>query len=141
VVKLTVWNDSKKPHKGRIKHWIALEGEIHGFYVDHPQFKNQWGHTTSALRIDEPNQFGYREIETRNSRYTLVGEELTWEEYVKKRQELESEKHAQAHRLLSPGPKPVHVQGNTSKEGVNKKQNGKPYYTRETQTRVTQQPK
>ncbi len=140
MVKLTVWNDTGKPHKGRIDHWTHLKDEqvscVCGLYLDHPQFKNEWGHTSHIENISEPNRFGYKELETQNSRYTLVGKELTWEEYVQKRQAVESEHHAQAYRLLSNGPKPVHVQGNNNKER-DKKRNGKPtYYTRATQTRA-----
>jgi hypothetical protein len=140
VVKLTVWNDAAKPPKGRIKHWTRLGECVSGFYVDHPEFKNKWGNTTEVVSISPPTQFGYRELETQHSRYTLVGEELTWEEFVKKRQALENENHAQAYRLLSPRPKPVHVQGDTAHSNNNKdnkKRNGKPtYYTRAIQTRV-----
>ncbi|HEY2810517.1 MAG TPA: hypothetical protein VGJ00_03910 [Rhabdochlamydiaceae bacterium] len=137
--KITVYNNADKPHKGRIKNWtqLATEGNIIcGFYVDHPDFKNKWGHTSSIKHIAEPNQFGYRELETKNSRYTLVGKELTWEEYVKVRQQLESDQHAKAYKLLSPDPRPTPVQ--TVLQPTNnksKKLNDKPYYSKKTQPR------
>lgn len=110
-MKLSVINDAPKPHKGRISSWAICKpsGTINdllpivvGYLVDHPDFHNEWGHTSPVVSISEPNQFGYRELETNNSRYTLVGKELTWDEYIKARQLLEGNSGAQAYKLLSP---------------------------------------
>src|SRR5437763_1581689 len=85
VVKLTVWNDSEKPHKGRIQHWTVLRDQvgspdmISGLFVEHPNMNpRSWSTTSEVIKFTEPNRFGYPEVETKNSRYTLVGEELTW---------------------------------------------------------------
>lgn len=65
----------EKPHKGKIESWQRKECErglgyyITGRFVDHPQFAGEWGHTSWVEKHDG------QEIETRNSRYTLVGEE------------------------------------------------------------------
>lgn len=150
-MKITVINNPDKPHKGRIKNWTSLASQdpgdktdhqiICGLYVDHPQFKNEWGHTSSIESLGEPNQFGYREVETKNSRYTLVGKELTWEEYVKVRQQLEEGKRAQAYKLLSVQPRPSDVPSvphNVQKRDYlesKPKHNVKPYYSRNTQVK------
>lgn len=64
---------SEKPHKGKIKHWTKVSyshGDIvYGRAVDHPQFAGTDIHTSYVLSHDEATG----EIETRNSRYTLVG--------------------------------------------------------------------
>lgn len=63
-----------KPHYGRIDRWFKSEiGTSHiirGVALDHPQFANAPGfHTSAVISHDEATG----EIETRNSRYTLVG--------------------------------------------------------------------
>jgi hypothetical protein len=66
-----------KPHKGQIKNWFKSETEgfglgyrIRGEFVDHPEFGNaRSGVTSYVVAHDEATG----EIETRNSRYTLVG--------------------------------------------------------------------
>lgn len=143
--RMTVINDQEKPHKGRIKFWTSqvqqsdvspdINGKtiIIGFYADHPDFKDQWGHTSWLVSMGEPNQFGYREIETKNSRYTLVGHGLTWENYVKFRQAYESGKHAQAYRSLNPsGPGTADVQTAPKQQERSSKKDAKPYYSRTT---------
>ncbi len=69
-----------KPHKGHIKNWFketwGCEGYglgymIRGEFVDHPEFagaKN--GHTSYVVAHDDLGN-----VETRNSRYTLIGPE------------------------------------------------------------------
>lgn len=64
-----------KPHKGKLVGWHRHECEdtryiIRGYFDGHPQFHGMYGHTSEVLCHDEATG----EIETRNSRYTLVGE-------------------------------------------------------------------
>lgn len=62
-----------KPHKGSITNWDKLpwygSNIIVGEFVDHPEFAGKPGHTSPVVK------HGGNEIETRNSRYTLVGDE------------------------------------------------------------------
>lgn len=80
-----------KPHKGEIHDWwregfdtdaareqyeedIGLGFVIRGVVLNHPNFGNTSGgffHTSWVVKYDEVT----KEIETRNSRYTLVGPE------------------------------------------------------------------
>lgn len=71
-------DDGKKPHKGEIKYWTKVECDapglgyiITGRFMDHPRFAMMWGHTSWVVAHDEKTG----EIETRNTRYTLVDEE------------------------------------------------------------------
>ncbi len=66
---------SNKPHKGGIKNWFKSECDsglgylIRGQFTDHPEFKGMPdGHTSYVVKRDG------NEIETKNSRYTLIGE-------------------------------------------------------------------
>lgn len=63
---------SEKPHKGRIRNWFKLPiGDdyiVCGRFMDHPEFASYNGHTSKVLHFDEATG----EIETRNSRYTLI---------------------------------------------------------------------
>lgn len=65
----------EKPHKGSLKNWYKYEIDAYGGYViegtfvGHPQFNGLFGHTSFVLSHNEETG----EIETRNSRYTLVG--------------------------------------------------------------------
>ena len=71
----------EKPHNGRIKNWFKdstdCDGKglgylIRGHFVDHPVYAGQrGGHTSYVVKHDETTG----EIETRNSRYLLVGPE------------------------------------------------------------------
>lgn len=70
-----------KPYKGRIEHWgkrpcpgYGIGYYIVGRFVDHPQFAGETGHTSW---VEKHNG---NEIETRNSRYTLVGDPLPTKE-------------------------------------------------------------
>ena len=68
----------QKPHHGKIKDWHrepVQKGRfiVVGFFVDHPDFAGHQGYTSYIVALDE--QTG--ELETRNSRYTLVGPEQT----------------------------------------------------------------
>jgi len=81
----------QKPHKGQIKDWFKLAfnreitekhyGEsaglgfaIIGTFIDHPQFGySPGGRTSWIVAMSEPDDQGNTEVETRNSRYTLVG--------------------------------------------------------------------
>lgn len=62
-----------KPHKGSLKDWFKYEvGDgyiICGRFIGHPQFNGEHGHTSLVLSHNEETG----EIETRNSRYTLIG--------------------------------------------------------------------
>ena len=64
-----------KPHKGSIKNWSKIETDnglgfyIKGIFVDHPSLTDGYSQTSWVVAQDG------NEIETRNSRYTLIGEE------------------------------------------------------------------
>lgn len=64
-----------KPHLGAIENWGKAECKsglgyyIVGLFVNHPQFEGSVGHTSYIIAHEGD------EIETRNSRYTLIGEE------------------------------------------------------------------
>jgi hypothetical protein len=66
----------QKPHKGKIHNWyrwfIGTEGDyvIAGLSEGHPSFAGYQLHTSKVVSENG------REIETLNSRYTLVGEEV-----------------------------------------------------------------
>ena len=68
----------EKPHNGRIVNWHTescdrgLKYLIRGKFVDHEEFANEYGHTSYVVSHDKATG----EIETRNSRYTLVGPNL-----------------------------------------------------------------
>lgn len=67
-----------KPHKGKIKNWYKREisisqglgYQIMGEFVDHEDFAGYEGWTSFVVAHDEATG----EIETLNSRYTLVDE-------------------------------------------------------------------
>jgi len=69
----------QKPHKGKITNWTTQPVQdcglgylIVGEFVNHPDFGNAPnGHTSWVEKHDRETG----EIETRNSRYTLVGPE------------------------------------------------------------------
>ncbi|MFA6134686.1 MAG: hypothetical protein WC869_11790 [Phycisphaerae bacterium] len=67
--------DQAKPHKGRIEAWFRLPcTEGAGFYVmgrflEHPAFGAKFTNSSPVYKHDATSG----EIETRNSRYTLVG--------------------------------------------------------------------
>lgn len=65
-----------KRHKGQIENWFRQEvgnkTVILGRFVNHPEFGYANGRTSYIVSHDEATG----EIETRNSRYTLVGKEL-----------------------------------------------------------------
>lgn len=60
---------SEKPHYGRIKDWYRDGDVIRGVFLDHPYHRGE-GHTSLVLHHDGATG----EIETKNSRYTLVKE-------------------------------------------------------------------
>ncbi len=66
---------SGKPHRGSLGRWRRMECEnglgyyIVGIFIGHPSFTGEYGHTSYVVAHEGD------EIETRNSRYTLVGEE------------------------------------------------------------------
>ncbi len=69
--------ESLKPHKGRIEKWRKLKYDfgglgyrIHGTLLDHPSLSGR--NATTSLVIKHDQKTG--EIETENTRYTLVGE-------------------------------------------------------------------
>jgi len=65
-----------KPHKGRIDRWTKLTFPlgtiVFGRALEHPAFAGSEIRTSYVVSHDEATG----EIETRNSRYTLVGKEL-----------------------------------------------------------------
>jgi hypothetical protein len=67
--------ENYKPHKGSLKGWKRYEhGDkvcIWGTFVDHPHFAGLYGHTSYIVSHNEETG----EVETLNSRYTLVGPE------------------------------------------------------------------
>lgn len=86
---------TNKPYKGKIYNWrkdyfdqddirghypgenLGLGFFIQGDSVGHPEFTGVSGfHTSWVVKVSEPDKFGDREIETRNSRYKPVGEEV-----------------------------------------------------------------
>lgn len=66
----------EKPHRGRITDWTKLPCApglgffIVGRFLDHYRFKDSDGHTSWVIR--EEDKGDTIEIETRNSRYTLI---------------------------------------------------------------------
>ena len=78
---MTTTSSVTKPHKGIIIDWFKQEYEfpsedslgfyIRGKFVDHPEFGGHHGWTSYVIHWDTKTG----EIETKNSRYTLVGEE------------------------------------------------------------------
>lgn len=71
---------SDKPHYGKISGWTKCPARsglgfyIEGDFEDHPNFKGRFAHTSYVVAHDEKTG----EIETKNSRYTLVGQEKEW---------------------------------------------------------------
>lgn len=68
--------EAEKPHYGRIENWQEEACGKHGLgylivgrFLDHPAYALQKGHTSYVVKHDKATG----EIETRNSRYTLVG--------------------------------------------------------------------
>jgi hypothetical protein len=82
----------EKPHKGRIKDWRILHSAgtvyIAGRFLDHPSLGKHGGNsiTSPVLRAD----FVTGEIETRNSRYTLISLPDDWD---KVQEAMESKGH------------------------------------------------
>ena len=72
--------ENTKLHKGRIENWskhfvnenYGLGYIILGRFLDHEDFAFQRGHTSWVVAHDKETG----EVETRNSRYTLVGKEV-----------------------------------------------------------------
>jgi hypothetical protein len=69
-----------KPHLGKIERWTKQQHEdqdgkpftiVWGTFVGHHRFTSHYGHTSYIVTHDEKTG----QIETRNSRYTLVGKE------------------------------------------------------------------
>lgn len=66
---------TEKPHNGALKDWYKYETDskggyiIRGTFVGHPYFDGEPGHTSLVLSHNEETG----DIETRNSRYTLIG--------------------------------------------------------------------
>ena len=67
-----------KPHKGNFRAWRFVNyanGEaVHGTFEGHPQFSGKYGHSSLIVNKRTMND-GSIEIETLNSRYTLLPEE------------------------------------------------------------------
>lgn len=62
-----------KPYMGRIKDWHAGKRSVYGTYVDHNTLHGKVGFTSTVLHWFPVDDDGNREIETVNSRYTLIG--------------------------------------------------------------------
>ena len=66
-----------KPHRGSLENWRRMECGVDqglgyyivGIFMGHPSFTGEYGHTSYVVAHEGD------EIETRNSRYTLVGDE------------------------------------------------------------------
>ena len=63
-----------KSHRGELHNWRRMEcenglGYFVGTFMGHPVFTGEHGHTSYVVAHEGD------EIETRNSRYTLVGDE------------------------------------------------------------------
>lgn len=99
----------EKPFKGRLRNWTKLDPTsaiplhrgviIACYFVDHPLFKGEWGHTSRVVSIGPEDKHGCRTLETVNSKYLLVGKELNWDEY-KAARILYEEGEQKAYRLL-----------------------------------------
>jgi hypothetical protein len=69
--------DAGKPHKGKISDWLKMPSShglgyyIVGQFHDHPEFGGKFTNTSWV----EKHDLVTGEVETRNSRYTLVGPE------------------------------------------------------------------
>ncbi len=76
---------AEKPHRGRIAVWRKVgrdnQTAYEGVFLDHPNLTDFVGHTSAVLKGPDGNG----EIETLNSRYTLIGAETT-EDTVRKAQ-------------------------------------------------------
>jgi hypothetical protein len=73
VMSESVFNfDMDKPHKGKITDWFNNQSVIMGLFIDHPEYHGMMGHTSQLLY----QNFETGEIETMNSRYTLVGDSI-----------------------------------------------------------------
>ena len=65
--------DESKPHNGRIEDWTRVPCDhgagffVVGRFVDHYRLAGLEGHTSWAVALEGD------QLETRNSRYTLVG--------------------------------------------------------------------
>lgn len=74
-------SDIEKPHKGSIKSWSRYPWDgglgyvIRGLSVDHPQFAGDYIRTSYVVKHDEATG----EVETRNSRYSLIGPEVVYQ--------------------------------------------------------------
>ena len=70
-------NQNEKPHKGIIKKWSRVWTEeglgfaVVGVFVGHPHIDG-FGHTSWVVKHDKKTGA----IETRNSRYTLIDDEM-----------------------------------------------------------------
>lgn len=67
-----------KPHKGKLTNWYRESGGggaywIRGTFVGHPELDGHHSHTSVVIG-EHPQSDGTIEIETANSRYTLVGD-------------------------------------------------------------------
>lgn len=77
--------DTSKPFKGSIENWSKMECNgglgyfILGTFLDHPEFGKKYTNTSWVEKHDENT--GY--IETRNSRYQLIGQEKKIVHYMK----------------------------------------------------------
>ena len=68
-----------KPHKGRLYNVEKTACVDYGLgflyrcrFADHPRFAGAFGHTSYVVWEGMPDETGAYEIETRNSRYTVV---------------------------------------------------------------------
>jgi hypothetical protein len=71
-----------KPYKGAITTWHQLTNYLEkkhvvGFFLEHPHIKG-FGYTSEVVKIEGS------ELETQNSRYTLIGPDIGYEEYMRR---------------------------------------------------------
>jgi len=71
-----------KPHKGTITTWHRMtnfQGQDHivGFFVDHPYVRN-FSYTSRVVSLEG------NELETEESRYTLDGPDIGYDEYMQR---------------------------------------------------------
>ena len=81
--------NESKPHKGRLAYWFPFDNAMVGFHLDHAVHPDGHFIITSVVMNREGN-----EIETLNSRYTLIGQQSSFEEA------LAADKKADQSRLL-----------------------------------------
>jgi hypothetical protein len=83
---------TEKTHKGSIASWHQFTNwenkkHVFGLFLDHPKIKG-FGTTSEVICLQGTD------LETRNSRYTLIGPDIGYDEYIKR-----STEHRRANRV------------------------------------------